>query len=318
MPYDTLEWSLTPVVQDTFAFDAKGIETVAGQKVYAAIAPIVNGTLLSTSWVFDTTALLVRNNIGYHLFNMFTCSCGEAGCAGIHDEVHLRVQSDIVQWQFPRQKPFIRILIPTHFASVDSPLVWTFDASAYATALASLIAMIEKLETQTLDMPVELWPQDGSPNNAPTQKVLIQLETAKRWFNEYSERTDDARAYWGSLYAAALTVPMDDATYNISVQNFLEVVCDQIHEKIDDTETDDELDNLRETWKQEQTGYFKSRPEEFVTLFKSMPWEELKDIGYVLNANSNQILERIGYLWPNVNACLVSDENPENMDWTKI
>ena len=318
MLYDTLEWSLTPVAQDTYDFDEQGNEKVVDQKMYAAIAPIVNGNLLSTSWVFDTVALLVRNNIGYHLFNMFTCGCGDAGCAGIHDEVHIRVQSDIVQWQFPRQKPFIETLVPAHFASVDNPLVWTFEASAYASALASLVVMIEKLEKETLDLSVELWPQDGRPNNSPTPKVLIQLETAKRCFFEYSKKKEDARAYWGSLYAASLTIAVEDATYNISVRDFLEVVCDQIHEKIDDNETDGELDNLRETWQQEQTGYFKTRPEEFVTLFKSMPWEEIKDIGYVLNSDSVRILERIGSLWPNVNACLVPDENPENMDWTKL
>ena len=318
MLYDTLQWSLTPVVQDSYNFDEQGNEQIADKKMYAAIAPIVNGNVLSTGWVFDTTALLVRKNIGYHLFNMFTCSCGEAGCAGIHDEVHVRVQTDIVQWQFPRQSPFIETLVPGYFASVDNPLVWTFEASAYTEALALLVTMLEKLETETLDMSVELWPQDGRPNDAPTQKVLIQLETAERGFNDYSEKKKDARAYWGALYSASLAIAVDDATYSISVRDFLEVVCDKIHEKIDDNETDEELNNVRDTWKQEQTGYFKTRPEEFVTLFKSMPWEELRNVGYVWSADSDRILERVGSLWPNVNAYLVLDESPENMDWKNM
>lgn len=317
MPYDTLEWSLTPVLQDSYGYDDQGNEILLGKHVYASVQPIVNGNLVNTPWVFDTMGVLVRQDPGYYLFDMFTCTCGIAGCAGIHDEVHVRVQNDVVQWQFPRLEPFLAAFVPAHFASADNALVWTFETQYYQQSLKALMDLLRNMEAEHSDIPLQLWPEDGVPNTKAREKLDAQLTKSQAWFMDSTAQTKDERAYWGPLYRADLVVDVEGTCFNLNVHNLLEIVCDKVVGTCDD-EIDEELDALRAQWQEDQVAHFRHHPGELVELFKSMPWDTLREHGYILHADQDRLKALLACQWPNVQARLVEHEHPEQQDWTRL
>lgn len=318
MPHDTLHWSISPVLQDVYGEDAQGNDVIVGKKLYAAVEPVINGKTIQTGWVFDTMSLLVRKSIGYYLFDVFTCSCGIAGCAGIHDEVHLRVGRDEVQLQFPRVDPFLKRFVPKYFPDADAPLIWTFDAQSYHQALDDLVVQLEAIEVANPGIPVDLWADDGMPVRKPIEPVAVQVANAKKWHAENAARIDDSKAYSGPLYQAHLAINIEDTSYNLSVHGLFEAVADTVFGVQSDDEIDEDTDKLREEWIDEQTVYFRQHPEELVALFKSLPWPSFQEHGYLSHVNSKNLIEQLAGEWPNVSVVFVPMEKPEDQDWTLL
>ena len=318
MPHDTLQWSISPVLQDVYGEDAQGNDVVVGKTLYAAVVPVINGQPIETGWVFDTTTLLVHQSTGYHLFDLFTCSCGIAGCAGIDDEIHLRVGPDEVQLQIPRVDPFIKRFVPKYFPSADTAMVWTFDAKAYHQALDSLVVQFKAIEAANPGIPVALWPDDGHPGRSLPKSVATQLIDLKKWHAQSIARVDDAKAYSGPLYQAHMAIPIHDASYHLSVHGLFEVVANTVFGVQSDDDVDEDADKLREEWIDDQTVYFREHPQELVALFKSLPWASFQEQGHLYHANSKNLIQQLASEWPNVAAVFVPMEQPEDQDWTLL
>lgn len=313
--YATLEWSITTTQEDTRCLDGHANEYVR-PTLCAKVVPVVNGTPMTTPWVFDPLTLFDRQLQGYYLFDMFTCDCGVAGCAGIHDHVHLRVNQDTVQWQFPREEPFLSKFIPAHFADNTSPMVMTFGAQEYHIALQSLRQQLVDLENNNPGVPVTLWPDDGQLQRKPLSSVDVLIQESNDWFLQREERIRDDKAYWGPLYRAELHIPMEETAYTIGIHSFLDAVCDKVLGQ-DDTD-EPEIDDLRADWMTEQIGYYRDHPIELLTLFKSMPWECMQDYGYIAHANQTALATWIGTQWPNIPVVFVPEVLPEQIDWTLL
>ena len=106
----------------------------------ALVAPEIHGLRLPTSGrerPLDAFSLLVQRDVPGG-FDLYTCSCGVAGCAGFHDEVELSVDGQALTWQIPLE-PY-RDLMPD----------------------GSIKRVMEALYVKSLVDPAELhWPDDA-------------------------------------------------------------------------------------------------------------------------------------------------------------
>lgn len=313
--YDTLAWAIKTTAESVRGLDQL-LQEISYPTLHVSVAPVVNGAVVTTPWVFSTLSLLARDAPGYYLLDMFTCECGVAGCANIHDDVHVRVNAQTVQWQFPREEPFTTRFIPTHFANNQSPMVWTFEANAYHAALQSLREQLQELERANPGVAVTFWSDDGEIQQKPLASVDTMIQEYKAWLIQKTDRINDDKAYWGPLYQADLLIPVENTAYTISVYSFLEVVCDQVLGMHDDD--DPEIDDLRANWMSEQVGYYRANPQELIPLFKSMPWAALQDHGYIPHPKQTELCAWIGTQWPNVPASVMPYTSPEETDWTVL
>ena len=314
MQHDSLDWSIEPIEYESSSFDKNGNE-VPFQALYAKVLPIINGVPLDTAWVYDTLGVLARTEVGRYTMDMLTCSCGHAGCAGIDDPVHIRVGMETVQWQFPRQDPFPKALVPNHFASVDEPFLWTFDAKQYHASIAGLVARLDALEKST-ELPFYLSPDDGIPHEAVKQTMATTLAKSKQWVRQRQDNTRDEQAYWGVLYLADLAIPVEHAVLTMSVRTTLDAVADHLFGDIDDEDT--ELQEKHDAWCKDQSAYYRQHPEEVVALFKSLPWASVQEHSYLLDPQSERLYAYLASQWPNVPAKLVPYESDESKDWRLI
>lgn len=119
------------------------------------VVPLIDGALLpDPGGLFDAIDLLLYG-VGNAETDLYTCSCGCAGCAGFHEEVQLRHLNDVMAWEFP-EKPFRKVFVGERFPD-DSPLRIEFDAGQYAQALATLEADLAALFAAS-DIPVVVQP----------------------------------------------------------------------------------------------------------------------------------------------------------------
>jgi hypothetical protein len=141
--------------------------------------PLVDGEPLLKGYVFDIAPL-----IGYGLrdvdTDLYTCGCGVAGCAGIHDHVQLRVDRGLMTWTFPEdpfRKGFAAELFPA-----EAPLTLRFAKKQYRQALKSVEAELLALAADG-GAPVVLAAGSAYPDlNTPLKKVLKSVRKhANRW-----------------------------------------------------------------------------------------------------------------------------------------
>ena len=136
--------------------------------------PLIDGVPLSRSYWFDALALLT---CGAHsgAVDLFTCSCGVAGCAGIFDDTLIEVTDTHVVWTFP-EDPFRGKLDEGLFAD-GAPLMVRFERAHYDNALK---ALEQELLALAVDggLPVVIAPE--LPEIADFDKPLATvLEQAK-------------------------------------------------------------------------------------------------------------------------------------------
>jgi hypothetical protein len=155
--------------------------------------PLADGIPLHKGYVFDIAPL-----IGYGLrdvdTDLYTCSCGVAGCAGIHEEVELRVDAESVSWTFP-EDPFRKGLAGELFPA-DAPLTLHFDKAQYQRALESAEAQLLALAADG-GAPVVLAVASAYPDiDTPLAEVLatIRVHADKRL-----ERDARKRELFGEL-----------------------------------------------------------------------------------------------------------------------
>lgn len=141
--------------------------------------PLVDGVPLLNGYVFDVAPL-----IGYGLrdvdTDLYTCGCGVAGCAGIHDQIQLRADRSSMTWTFP-EEPFRKELAPGLFAA-DAPLSLRFERKQYHQALRSVEAELLTLAADG-GAPVVLAAGSAYPDlSTPLAKVLKNIRKhSKNW-----------------------------------------------------------------------------------------------------------------------------------------
>jgi hypothetical protein len=118
---NTLSFALTPNSEDA---------------AYIDVFPVIDGKTVDAT-VFDFNALLAAEDLPFACFDIFTCSCGHAGCAGYFDPFIAATQPDAVTWYTTGQ-----------IANLLGAPILTFEPSAYKTALATLRADIARLHTE--------------------------------------------------------------------------------------------------------------------------------------------------------------------------
>lgn len=142
MPYDQLELSLH---KKTFA-DA---ETAQGLTVCTPVFR-VNGKPLfrQDGYTVDTLGVLIRG-ADEGEFDLLTCSCGVAGCAGFHDPVEVRrlvapSGETVVQWHVPLCG-YDRCIAESWG---PGPWVFQFESAQLARAIAQLEAGLLEAERE--------------------------------------------------------------------------------------------------------------------------------------------------------------------------
>ena len=120
--------------------------------------------------VFDAVSVLAHG-IEPSEFDPYTCSCGVAGCAGIHFEVALQADADEVRWVLP-EDPYRNLLNPA-LRTEGQPLVVRFERTQYLEALADLQARILALGADG-GLPVTVSPDEWPDLDVPVADMLAR------------------------------------------------------------------------------------------------------------------------------------------------
>jgi hypothetical protein len=124
-------------------------------------------------------AILFATHAGEH--DLYTCSCGVAGCAGLHEGVHVTLLEDTVQWAFPLGTYRAR-LHPSFLSEREDSLVVTFDKGQYLSALTDLEATLQALAK--IHQHLQLAPSE--PYDPPAEtSFLATWERQSRRAKEY-------------------------------------------------------------------------------------------------------------------------------------
>jgi len=129
-----LTFELTESFEEALSFDEA---TTGGRYLRVEVSPLIDGCplLASGGLVFDALSVLVSGATSAEL-DLYTCSCGVAGCAGIFEDCQCLVTEDSVNWRFP-EEPFAKWFAP------GMPLEIHFSLPGYVAALARLEGDLE-------------------------------------------------------------------------------------------------------------------------------------------------------------------------------
>lgn len=97
------------------------------------VFPVIDGKTVDAT-VLDFIAILAAEDLSFACFDIFTCSCGHAGCAGYFDPFIVASQPNAITWYTAGQ-----------IANLLGAPILTFEPSAYKAALATLRADILRL-----------------------------------------------------------------------------------------------------------------------------------------------------------------------------
>lgn len=171
------------------------------------VHPVIDGVPFTVG-SFDAATVIALGLREYE-FDLFTCSCGVAGCAGFNDPVHLTLTDTLVRWHIPsdpyRQRMAAELLPPD-----ETPVVFSFDQAAYRAALAQVEAEILAHEA-TAGVPCSLAPDDWPDL---TKTIATQLANQNEYLTERLAEIQADKARWGTLYDAQVEIAFPgSATY---------------------------------------------------------------------------------------------------------
>ncbi len=130
-----------------FAPCPAGTSSAQGPAAAPAFEPrvLVDGIDLGegAGYVFDWLWLVAQGSREGE-FDLFTCSCGVPGCAGIHTACRLSAQTGQVIWELPEQA--YGALLRPRVLPQGAPLRFVFDEAAYLRALEASIVEFEALQ----------------------------------------------------------------------------------------------------------------------------------------------------------------------------
>lgn len=162
MTFDTL----------TLVLQQDRIEHQGADLVVATPDLYINGhrLLRSAAPVVDTLGLMVHaGHTGS--FDLLTCTCGVAGCAGFHEEVTVRADSHKVQWLVPVEGYGDELSA----AFGPGPWTFTFERQAYDQAVAELEKGLLDLQRGHGRLALSPWGPYDDDDAVPEVAHLLQL-----------------------------------------------------------------------------------------------------------------------------------------------
>lgn len=167
----------------------------------AVVRPLVNGRPVCARYLFDASALLTQRDVSGPV-DLFTCTCGEPGCAGLFDDTVLEVEGPLVHWHFP-EDPFRSTLGENWFTSAE-PLTFTFTREQYLHALAGLTVGLVANERE-LGEPLALSPVEDRPTEPLLERLAAWQEDFRAGAAAMSQRLDT----FGPLLGEDLVATLD-------------------------------------------------------------------------------------------------------------
>lgn len=99
---------------------------------------ILNGHTFSS--LLNLSAVMALANFHYAEFDLFTCSCGEPGCAGFQSAVKQSISNGITTWKFPHSEAY----------TVANNKEYHFDQKEFETILKNTLSAIFELESTNI------------------------------------------------------------------------------------------------------------------------------------------------------------------------
>jgi hypothetical protein len=167
------------------------------------VTPVLDGIPFPNLGVFDAVDMLIYGAADAET-DLYTCSCGVAGCAGFHEYVQLRASDDAMAWMFP-EAPYRAGLDPARFPP-GVPLQVTFDKAQYLKALAALEADLGKLFKDSAIPAVVIPGWSCEQSNTKTFRGMLKAARKRRlqWDADCRARTQAEGTLRDFQYAAAL------------------------------------------------------------------------------------------------------------------
>lgn len=149
--------------------------------------------------------------------DVYTCSCGVAGCAGLHDGVTIRTQSEVVTWTFPLETYQNKLQAPFNSAEGES-LVLTFNRVQYLDTLVQMEQALTAASSQ--HSPLLVCPCDSSvdPMNADFRRAWPQHLAYRA--QRRAEPLAVARAF-GDMAVLSLAMDTPRAQFRLSPAQLL-------------------------------------------------------------------------------------------------
>ncbi len=141
---------------DKINFNAT-LGNVAGYHELSLICELeVNGVLLHPEFSVDLRELTKSSQCSGE-FDIFTCGCGFAGCAGIFEGIHVEHLPEAVVWDFqePLSERGYFHFSDEKWASLRTPVRLSFDPDEYQQIIGTGIRKIKAMVVET-DRPVSL------------------------------------------------------------------------------------------------------------------------------------------------------------------
>jgi hypothetical protein len=229
--------------------------------------PLVDGVPLLKGYVFDIAPL-----IGYGLRNvdtdLYTCGCGVAGCAGIHDNVKLRVDGEAMTWTFP-EEPF-RSELDADLFHAGAPLTLRFDATRYRKALRRVEAELLALAADG-GAPVVLAAGSAYPDlDTPLKRVL---KTIRKQSNIWLARISREKKLFGDLLDKEVLIRFTSGSMRvIPVTSFAYHLAFEEGERTGVESEDLLADKYLPVWKKDTAS--------LIAAVRSAPWDLVRDVMY--------------------------------------
>lgn len=180
--------------------------------------PFLDGQPLGHDQLFGLKDVLLLEDQPGQL-DVFTCSCGAAGCAGFHDtvEVLLAAEDTQVIWTFP-EEGYRAALNPALFPA-EAPLQVCFDRAHYRAVLADLESRL--LETESHD-PTPLLLHDADSRNADARPLAERLAAERESYQQWQADCRWRKTTFAELLNYELQATWADGTrWGTSLENLL-------------------------------------------------------------------------------------------------
>lgn len=189
------------------------------------VTPHVNGQqlMVNARWpVFDALALFMHGEAP-STFDLYTCSCGAAGCTGIFDEFSLDSDDSTVCWTFGED--YFRKQLNTALLPADQPLKVVFDKAQYLEAVAGLRAELIELDNKW-ELPVLVVVTDF-PEAHLDRTVQQTIEKCEEWFRDECAEEADRLVRYGELLNLGVRAEFADGkSFIASVSQVVDAIAD--------------------------------------------------------------------------------------------
>lgn len=158
------------------------------------VTPVIDGVPVYHGKVFDWMALQAfQFHPTRHTPYLFTCDCGEPGCAGIHEPMVIQCNGHTVEWQFNDSESY-QFLHRAGWGDGSSPIVWSFDMHQYQQALQELMAQLSQYEAE-----LGLLIHDDYYGTCEVTSTSLETSVAqfKRHYGKRLKELENTARYWG-------------------------------------------------------------------------------------------------------------------------